>query len=304
MCTAVHMPICLGVAPVLIPSFDSRHFYDLLRKYKPAHLVCAPSNYEALLSDKRNIDLSFLLSLGAGGDNMEQEYEKEINKYLSKQHCKSLILKGYGMTEVSSSACSCWNNCNALGSVGIPLVNMTISVFGIGTTTELTYGQEGELCFTGPNVMQGYYKNPEATAAALKCHTDGQIWMHSGDIGYMTEDGHVYVVDRLKRAITIDGQIILPAKTERVLLSHPSVEKCAVVGNAQAQFIAYVVPATNADTEKAREQLVQACLEKLPDTARPVKYVFCNALPLTPVGKVDYRALEREEADGQTDTQA
>ena len=297
ICTAIHMPICLGVAPVLITMFKSPMFFSLLRKYKPEHFVCAPLNYEALIADKRNINLSFLRSPGAGGDYMEHGYEQRINAYLQNHRSNVSVLKGYGMTEVGSSACSCWCNCNELGSVGIPLVNMTISAFAIGTTTELTCGQEGELCFTGPNVMQGYYKNPEATAAALKLHADGQIWMHSGDIGYMSEDGHVYVVDRLKRAITVDGQLILPAKTERVLLAHPYVEKCAVVGNERSQFIAHVVLAVSAVATEVREQLAQACDEKLSENARPVKYIFCKDLPLTPVGKIDYRALEQMQAE-------
>ena len=293
ICVAVHLPLGLGMADILVPQFDPQNFYKYLKKYTPEHFTCAPMSMEPLITKQNTTCLSFLCTPAVGGDYINDGFENRINECLSAHGCKHQLVKGYGMTEVSSSACTTSAHCNALGSVGVPLVNMTISVFAIGTPTELTYGQEGELCFTGPNVMQGYYKNSEATAAALKLHADGQIWMHSGDIGYMSEDGHVYVVDRLKRAITVDGQIILPAKTERVLLAHPYVEKCAVVGNERSQFVAHVVLSASAVATEVREQLAQACDETLSENARPVKYIFCNALPLTPVGKVDYRALER-----------
>lgn len=289
------------MADILVPQFNSHDFHKYLKKYTPEHFSCAPMSMEPLITKQNDASLSFLVTPAVGGDYINACFENKINEYLSAHGCKHQLVKGYGMTEVSSSACTTTDYCNALGSVGIPLVKMTISVFAIGTTNELTYGEEGELCFTGPNVMLGYYKNPEATAAALKRHADGQIWMHSGDIGYMTEDGHVYVVDRLKRAITVDGQCILPAKTERVLLAYPCVEKCAVVGNKLSQFVAHVVLAASADANMVREQLVQACDEKLSENARPVKYVFCKALPLTPVGKVDYRALEQMERNKQSE---
>ena len=295
ICVAIHMPMTLGISSVLIPQFDPNDFMKILKKYKPAHLVCTPSNYEGLIHSKSKADLSFLISPGAGGDNMEVNYENEINTYLEKHNCSHKTLKGYGMTEVSSSACTCWDNCNKPGSVGIPLVNMTISVFKIGTTTELTYGEEGEICFTGPNVMQGYFKNTEATNAALKKHEDGTIWMHSGDIGYMTQEGYVFVIDRMKRVVVIDTHMIMPSKIERVLMRHSNIKKCAVFANEKLDLIASVVLKENDRTSETEKELRELCTMELPQYSQPAKYMFRDNLPLTPVGKVDFRALEEEE---------
>lgn len=294
VCVAIHMPVTLGVASVLIPQFVAADFMRLLRRYRPEHLVCTPSNYEALLACKSNTDLSFLLSPGVGGDSMEAGYERAVNQYLSNHGCKSGVLKGYGMTEVSSTSCLCWPDCNGIGSVGIPPVNMMISVVEIGTTDELLYGELGEICFSGPNIMLGYFKNPEATAAALKRHGDGQVWMHSGDVGYMTEDGMVYVVDRIKRAVYIDGQRVFPSTVERILLKCGSVDKCTVVGNKTGKLISHVVIQGKQSEDEIRGILAALCKAELPGYAQPSEYVFRDSLPLTTVGKVDYRALEQE----------
>lgn len=293
VCVAIHLPLGLGMSVILVPQFNAQDFAKYLKKYQPEHFTCAPMSMEPLIKEQHKLDLSFLVTPSVGGDYISAEYEKRINAYLSEHGCKHLLVKGYGMTEVSSSACTTSDYCNEAGSVGIPLVNMTISVFQIGTTTELSYGEEGEICFTGPNVMQGYFNNTAATRAALKVHKDGMTWMHSGDIGYMTPDGHIFVIDRLKRTVTVDGHMVLPSKIEHVLLKHSSVEKCAVVGNKQSRLIAYIVLKEGC-FENVQKEFQELCASELPTYSHPVFYVFKDGLPLTPVGKVDYRALELE----------
>jgi len=297
ICVAIHLPLGLGMSVILVPQFDPQDFAKYLRKYHPEHFTCAPMSMEPLIKGNHDLDLSFLATPSVGGDYISAEYEQKINAFLSEHGCKHLLVKGYGMTEVSSSACTTSDYCNEAGSVGIPLANMAISVFQIGTTTELPYGEEGEICFTGPNVMQGYFNNADATRAALKVHEDGMTWMHSGDIGYMTPEGHVFVIDRLIRAVTVDGHMVLPSKTERVLLKHPNVEKCAVVGNKCACLIAYIVLKNNDCSAAVQEECQELCAYELPTYSRPAAYIFKDSLPLTPVGKVDYRSLEREAED-------
>ena len=200
------------------------------------------------------------------------------------------------MTEVSSSSCTTFKGCDKLGSVGIPLLKMTIAIFEPGTEKEVPYSTEGEICFSGPNVMKGYYNNIEQTKGILKEHKDGKLWIHSGDIGVMDEDGFLYVIDRIKRIIdTKDGRKILPSKVEKVIREMPGVSKCVVVsGNLEKGYILRVFVVL--EDEKLKISKIKRNLEEqLPQWMLPVLVEKIRDIPLTPVGKVDYLALEKIE---------
>ena len=140
-----------------------------------------------------------------------------------------------------------------------------------------------------------YWSECNATNAALKKHEDGTIWMHSGDIGYMTQEGYVFVIDRMKRVVVIDTHMIMPSKIERVLMRHSNIKKCAVFANEKLDLIASVVLKENDRTSETEKELRELCTMELPQYSQPAKYMFRDNLPLTPVGKVDFRALEEEE---------
>lgn len=292
ICVAVHLPLCLGMICIPIPKFEVKKFYSYLKKYNPNHFTCTPSNLEYLSNDKRKIDLSNLIVPSVGGDYIGWKKEEKINSYLRMHGCKYELVKGYGMTEVSSSACTTKNGFNKPGSVGFPLVKMIISIFEPQTENELKYNQEGEICFTGPNVMIGYYNNQEATKMVLRRHKDGNIWVHSGDIGYMDEDGFLYVIDRIKRLIHLsNGYKLLPSKIERCILNLDEVEACAVIGhqyNIDYKARAYVIRKTNV----TESEIMSYCKKQLPSEIIPEDIVFIEKLPLTPVGKIDYKKLE------------
>ena len=295
VCVAIHLPLSMGMVCILIPKFEVDKFYDYLKAYKPNHFTCTPSNMDNLSKDLRPIDLSYFRVPSVGGDYISSIQEERINNYLKRHNCPVELVKGYGMTEVSSSACTTMKDCNKKESIGVPLCKMVISVFKPGTEEELPYNQQGELCFSGPNVMLGYYNNIEATSNILKVHSDGRKWIHSGDIGYMDEDGFVYVLDRLKRMIHLsNGYDLLPSIVEHVIIELPQVEACAVVGytdeDGKTQVKAYVV-LTGTSTEK---EILDYCKNRLSPEIIPQSIVFIDKLPLTPVGKIDYRALEEE----------
>lgn len=298
ICVAINLPLCLGMVCIPIPQFDVKDFYKYLKKYKPNHFSCPPSIVEYLSNDTRKIDLSCLIVPSVGGDYISGKTEDKINTYLKSHGTKYDLVKGYGMTEVSSSACTTKDGYNKPGSVGFPLVKMTISIFEPGTDHELKYNEEGEICFAGPNVMIGYFNNPEATSAMIRTHSNGKKWVHSGDIGYMDGDGFLYVIDRMKRIIPLSNGIkLLPYKIERVLVSLDSVNACAVIGHSVNEKIvarAYVVKKGNV-TEK---EIMDYCAEYLAAEYVPYDIVFIDKLPLTPVGKIDYKALE--ELDKQS----
>ena len=296
ICVAVHLPISLGITCVLIPKFEPEKLYSYLKKYRPNQVTCPPSNFEILLKENKKIDLSYLTVPAVGADFWTEKFEKKFNQYLKEHNSPANLIKGYGMTEVSSSSCTTFKGCDKLGSVGIPLLKMTIAIFEPGTEREVPYRTEGEICFSGPNVMKGYYNNIEQTKEILREHKDGKLWIHSGDIGMMDEDGFLYVIDRIKRIIdTKDGRKILPSKVEKVIREMPGVSKCVVVsGNLDRGYVlrAFVVlEDENLKINKIKRDLE----EQLPKWMLPVLVEQISDLPLTPVGKVDYLALEKIE---------
>ena len=232
-----------------------------------------------------------------GADTLSPEKENEINTYLKEHNASCEIMKGYGMTEVCAAVSVSTPTHNKLGSVGIPFVDTSISIFNPDTGEELPYNQRGEVCISGPSVMQGYFNQPEETAKVLKLHADGKLWMHSGDLGHMDEDGFLFIDGRIKRML-IDhmGFKTFAPQVEQVLSKCTCVEKCCVVGVPDPNFgvgqitVAYVVLKKAA--MNAEEEMRKACTENLPAHSMPEKFIPIASLPYTSAGKVDYRALE------------
>lgn len=156
LCTCLNLPLSVGVAVQLIPQFKQEDFPKYL-KSKPEHVIAAPSWWERLIQDKRmkNTDLSFLITAATGGDGINAENERKLNDFLMDHHSKSILLNGYGMTELGSSVCTGMNHCNCIGSIGIPLPKMTLAIFD-ENENELKYNKRGELCVSGPSLMNGY----------------------------------------------------------------------------------------------------------------------------------------------------
>lgn len=189
------------------------------------------------------------------------------------------------------------------GSAGVPFIKTVIAAFDPDTGRELPFGEEGEICIQAPSAMLGYVNAPEETAAILKRHDAGKLWVHSGDLGYMDEDGFLFVSGRMKRYFVYvhDGvhKKIFSLDIEKVLLRHPAVENCAVVpvanpGTIQAP-VAFVIRKEGAgEAEDVEASLREFAARQLEGGYLPVKYFFVEKFPLTRIGKVDYRALERE----------
>ena len=302
----VHMPLALGLKVVIIPNLDPAKLGSLLLKHKPEHMFGVPSHYQQMAADPKlkNKDLSFIRNYAAGGDAISIGAEKTVNDFLAAHNVEYPLAKGYGMTEVSSAATVAAGNLNKPGSVGIPMVNTLISAFEPGTEKELPIGQRGELCISGPGMMKGYYNKPDETAMILRTHADGRVWVHTGDLGYLDEDGFVYLDSRIKRLIIRhDGFKVFPSMIENVVSQHPAVHQCSVVGCADKDhvqgrlpFVYIVLNPAAAGVKKKQivKELRQMCMEELPEYVQPVAYKFIAEMPMTPVGKFDYRKLEEE----------
>ena len=160
----------------------------------------------------------------------------------------------------------------------------------------------GEICICGPTIMQGYMDNPKETAQTLQLHEDGHLWLHTGDLGTMDEEGFVYFKQRMKRLIITSGYNVYPSQVENAIDSHESVLMSTVIGVKDSYRMqrvkAFVVlkPGVEA-TEAIKKEILAHCSARLPKYALPREMEFRTELPKTLVGKVAYTQLEKEEEE-------
>ena len=300
-------PLSFGFRVILIPAYDPHKFDEYVAKYRPNHISSIPAYWEACLSNEKlkKMDLSCLKYILYGGDAMNVNKEAEVNELFLSRGAQMKLRKGLGSTEMVSAATITYDDCNMPGSVGAPLVQVNCKIVEPGTFDEKTYNQEGEICFAGETLMLGYYNKPEATDEIVKIHPDGQRWIHTGDLGYITEHGVLFVSGRIKRIIMTKGKDgvvtkMFPDRIEKAILEHPAVGLCCVIGVEDEARIHYAkaVVVLNAGFE-ASNQLTQAiissCKDKLPEYMVPEEVEYRADFPRTERGKVDYRALEREK---------
>ena len=301
----LHMPLSLGLEMIIIPKFDSDQVGKYIREYRPQHTLMVPAHYEKLMNSKEMKDgfmLDFFVTAGSGGDTMNAGLEAKLNGFLAERGAKFPLSQGYGMSEVSSAACcSCNGNFRSL-SVGYPLLMNTMGIFKPGTTEELGYNEEGEICITGPALMLGYLNNPAETEKIMVKHPDGTVWIHSGDLGSIDEDGFIFIKGRIKRMIIMfNGHKVFPTFIEDVLGKHPDVMSCAVVGvtdreHAQGKSVHAVVQLKNKERSEGEVQaeLYDLMGQEIESSVIPKTMQFVEEMPHTGMGKIDYRKLEKD----------
>ncbi len=297
----LHMPLSLGMTLILVPNFQPRKIGKLIKKFKPQHMVSVPAFYEIMMESKevRNLDLSFLVTLGSGGDTMNEGLEGKLRSFMTQHNMYRPLAQGYGMSELSAAVSFCAETVYKKGSVGIPSITNTVGIFAPDTFDELDIGEEGEICITGPSMMKGYFRNLKETEYVMRKHPDGKYWIHSGDIGYLDEDGFLFVNGRTKRMITrFDGHKIFPVNIESLVSEHPNVRNCCVVGitdvtHGQGQVPLVLVELSDCDKEAVCQEIFNICDAQLEERGKPVGIVSIDNIPLTGMGKNDYRALEK-----------
>ncbi len=304
LCFATHVTLCFGLEVILYPVFDSKGFPKQFAKYRPHHFCALPDHLLYLSTSRitKNIDLSEFVTVGVGGDSLSIDLEKQMNQYLSGHGCRFKTIKGYGMTELASGAVTASPIFNALGSVGAPLVTNTIKVTEVGTTQELTYNCPGEIWISGPSIMLGYYNKPEATAEIIHTDKNGVRWIRTGDLGYITEEGLLFHQGRIRRIYLTshEGQPakIFPMLVEEKIKQSDAISNCVVVArlkenSANYEAVAFVI-CKEQKHDDIEQELRDICANAVPSYMQPVEYRFVTEFPHTPVGKVDFRALEQE----------
>ena len=298
----VYVPLCLGMECILIPQFKAQEFGSILNKNKPEFVIGVPTLFEAMLQTPKekssNFNLNYIKYVISGGDTLKSSLENKINSFLQERGCTTKIIQGYGMSESLAAVALNFKSNPKSGSFGIPLPGCYIGIFS-PDNKEVPYGTEGEICICGPNVMLGYLNNEKETNLALHIHDDGNIWLHSGDLGIMDSDGFVKYTSRLKRLIISSGYNIYPNQIEEVLERHEAVMLCSVIaephkykGEVAKAFI--VLNKGYKESDELISELRELCKKNLPKYSLPYDYEFRKSLPKTMVGKVDFRKLQME----------
>ena len=301
-------PLAFGFQVILIPLYKADKFDVYIKKYHPNVISSIPDYWEAILENKKlkNMDLSCLKHLFYGGEAMSIQKENAVNELLSACGAKGKLGEGLGCTEMVSAATITYENCNVSGSVGIPLIRVNCKIINPDSYEELSYNQVGEICFSGDTLMLGYYQKPDATDEVIKVHLDQQKWLHTGDLGYIDNKGILFINGRIKRILKTMGPDGMPTKMfpdriEKVVMQQKAVDLCCVIGIPDAVRVHYprayvVLNSEYSKSEETTRKIIAACRESLPIYMVPEEIVYCDSLPRTERGKVDYRALEKEAA--------
>ncbi len=294
-----------GHRTLLIPKYNPMQMAHYIHKYRIAYLLTIPAYLKAMLKIKRIPPQAFasLKTIVSGGETLDEQTENAINRQLTSHGSPVVLEKGTGMTELTSGGTATYPSCNIKGSVGVPYVKTNCKIVSTDDGHELSYNQEGEVCFSGTTVMWGYYNNPEATAEIITTDSDGIRWLHTGDIGYMNEDGVVFLTGRMKRLIMqkdAGGMVskISPERIEQAISKYPAVATCCVVGIADTARIARpvaVVELIKSQTASPhlKEEIINMCATTLPQYMVPTEIIIIETMPRTSRGKIDYRAVEQ-----------
>ena len=294
----MHTMLYFGMQVFLVPKFDFKACTKLIFKNKINHVYAVPALFEALSRSEEieKQDLSFLEMVAFSGDKMSDKLHNRMNKYLKKGGSSEQMTEAYGLTECLSAACISPFFAHKQGSTGLPLPGNKIKICKVGTHEEVPIGEDGEICITGPTLMKGYYQNEVETKIALQQHDDGEVWLHTGDVGCMDEDGYLYYRLRHCKMIITSGYNIYPTQIEEVINGVNGVAASCVIGiedrSVGQRVVAVVQPANmNADLEPLRERILDACKKNVAEFAMPREVIFKEELPRTRMGKIDFKNL-------------
>jgi long-chain acyl-CoA synthetase len=227
--------------------------------------------------------------------------EKMKDGWVTKNGNKYGLHKGYGMCECGGTVSATSYDCNKMGSAGIPLPNVTVAVFDLETGNELPYDERGEIRVLTPSHMLYYYKNPQATEAFFWEDPAGNLWSRTGDMGYVDEDGCLYVCGRISDSYTdMSGNTIYLFDVERAILDVDGVKQCKAVASTiegRITHVCHIALYPGACRNEILEAIETHCAEVLPPSHQPELVKFHDALPVAPSGKLDIPRMQ-EDADG------
>ena len=298
----IHTVLINNACCILLAQFNTKIYAAAMKKHKPNFIAGVPTIFKMLIEcDKmQNEDLSYLKGMFVGGDSMPAELKTKVDTFLRQHNADIQVREGYGLTECVTASCLTPKNTHRQGSIGLPFADTLYKIVSIETGEELPAGQEGEIIISGPTVMQGYLNNSDETNAVLRRREDGRKWLHTGDLGFIDEDGYVYFRQRIKRMIVTSGYNVYPSQVEKTIEMHPAVDYCCVIGvkddYKMEKIKAFIVTKDGiTENENLKEDIKSHCRKQIAAYAVPREIEFRKELPRTLVGKVAYRKLEEDK---------
>ena len=293
------VPLKYGVTVVLEPLYDFELFSKHIKKYRPNYLITATGLIDFMRS-KEALSSAYkeFKYLCVGGEYVSPNAERACNEWLRKNANTVKLQKGYGMCECGGTVTNSLPAVNVVGSAGIPTPHIIVSAFDLESGEELTYGKRGEIRVLTPCRMLEYYKKPKETAERLHNDKYGNTWVCTGDMGYVAEDGNVYVCGRISDSYTnMNGEIIYLFDIEHTVLDIKGVKQCKVVSKnlrGQITHICHIVlDGKNAET--VLSEIKQHCVSALPQNHQPKWiHIYNDALPVAPSGKLDILKMQND----------
>ncbi len=298
MTVTLNMALHYGMKILLQPKFELEKLMNLVDKEKPTYLPAVPAILNAIanhpkITDYNFASLKFCLSGGA-------PLPADVKRLFTEKTGVKTVGEGYGLTESSPvAACSPIFGVIKTGSAGQPIPGTVIEIVSVEDgKTVLGIGEKGEICIRGPQVMKGYYRRPDETADVIR---DGRL--HTGDVGYIDEEGYVFIVDRIKDMVMVRGYKVYPRQVEEAIYLHPSVEECIVAGVPDVErgetVWAWIKPANGRTLTE--EDILTFLQDKLSPIEMPRKIIIrAKPLPKTIIGKLSRKTLLEEEGIKKT----
>ena len=296
------MPICVGITSILEPVFSKENFAKDIGKYKPNMTLGTTSLwlYAANWGGLKDCDLSMMTYPITGGEQVLPRAEAAINTFLKKHGCRSVLLKGYGMCELGSTVSTDSSSIRKTGSTGYPIKGVVVSAFDVNTNEEMPYGHRGEIRVQSPAKMKWYFKNPEATEKYFYTDAYGKKWGCTGDLGYVDEEGFIYILGRASDKFTAkSGKEVYCFDIENVILENDNIASCEVVGLSKDDYyvpVAHFVLEDNC--QLSRDEIIlqihEKCKQKLDAECVPCGYKCRDVFPVKSSGKRDMEALKQE----------
>jgi long-chain acyl-CoA synthetase len=290
--TALNSALCQGWGIVLVPKPQPPQLIEAISKYKPTFAALVPTMYIGMLQhpDIDKVDLTSIVACISGSAPIPVEIIKEF-----EERTGAFILEGYGLTEATpvTHVNPYSKEKRKIGSIGIPVPDTLCRIVDLtDDTIDMPLGEPGELLIKGPQVMQGYWQKPEASAETL-----ANGWLHTGDIATMDEDGFFFIVDRKKDMIISGGYNIYPRDIEEVFYMHPKVMEATAIGipHATRGEAVKVFVVLKPGQTATQEEMIAFCGDKLAKYKWPTEIEFRTELPKTNVGKILKKTLREEE---------
>lgn len=296
MTVAMNLGVLIGATIVILPRFELKQVVQTIHQKKPTLFPAVPTIYAAIANYRglMSYDISSVRYCISGGAGLPVDVKRSFEAVTG-----CVVAEGYGLTESSPVAtCNPLDGVNKPGSIGLPLPRTLIEIVSLeDRVTVLPMGQRGEVCIRGPQVMKGYWNNAGETADMLRPTQDGPR-LHTGDVGYVDEDGYIYIVDRIKDMILCGGYNVYPRNVEEAIYLHEAVAECIVAGLPdpyRGQTVkAYIV--LKKGQSLTRDGLLEFLHDKLSPIEMPKLVEFRESLPKTAVGKLSRKAVLEEEA--------